>query len=58
MAAELPGYELVYSGKVRDLYVPVGADGVRVEDQLLLVASDRLSAYDFILDTPSAPTGT
>ena len=28
MAAELPGYELVYSGKVRDLYVPVGADGV------------------------------
>lgn len=35
---------LVHSGKVRDLYA-VG------EDQLLLVASDRLSAYDVILPT-------
>ena len=33
---------LVHSGKVRDLYA-VG------EDQLLLVASDRLSAYDVVL---------
>ena len=33
---------LIHSGKVRDLYA-VG------EDQLLLVASDRLSAYDVIL---------
>jgi phosphoribosylaminoimidazole-succinocarboxamide synthase len=57
MAVELPGYELVYSGKVRDLYVPVGADGTRIEDQLLLVASDRLSAYDFILDTPIPDKG-
>jgi phosphoribosylaminoimidazole-succinocarboxamide synthase len=57
MTVELPGYELVYSGKVRDLYVPVGADGARVEDQLLLVASDRLSAYDFILDTPIPDKG-
>jgi phosphoribosylaminoimidazole-succinocarboxamide synthase len=53
----LDGYELVYSGKVRDLYVPVGADGARVDDQLLLVASDRLSAYDFILDTPIPDKG-
>ena len=35
---------LVHSGKVRDLYA-VG------DDQLLLVASDRLSAYDVILPT-------
>ena len=35
---------LVHSGKVRDLYA-VG------EDQLLLVASDRLSAYDVVLPT-------
>jgi phosphoribosylaminoimidazole-succinocarboxamide synthase len=35
---------LLHSGKVRDLYA-VG------EDQLLLVASDRLSAYDVILPT-------
>ncbi|MCW2600454.1 MAG: phosphoribosylaminoimidazole-succinocarboxamide synthase [Frankiales bacterium] len=35
---------LLHSGKVRDLYA-VG------DDQLLLVASDRLSAYDVILPT-------
>ena len=35
---------LIHSGKVRDLYA-VG------DDQLLLVASDRLSAYDVILPT-------
>lgn len=56
-APVLPGHELVYSGKVRDLYVPVRADGTRVEDQLLLVASDRLSAYDFVLDTPIPDKG-
>lgn len=56
-APHLPGYELVYSGKVRDLYVPVAADGSRVGEQLLLVASDRLSAYDFILDTPIPDKG-
>jgi phosphoribosylaminoimidazole-succinocarboxamide synthase len=37
-------FPLVHSGKVRDLYA-VG------DDQLLLVASDRLSAYDVILPT-------
>ncbi|WP_404393705.1 phosphoribosylaminoimidazolesuccinocarboxamide synthase [Humibacillus xanthopallidus] len=51
---ELPGYEHVYSGKVRDLYVPVGPDGQVVEDQLLLVASNRLSAYDWMM-TPEIP---
>ncbi len=35
----------LYSGKVRDIYA-VG------EDQLLLVASDRLSAFDVVLDEP------
>ena len=53
-ALELPGYEHVYSGKVRDLYVPVGSDGQVVEDQLLLVASNRLSAYDWMM-TPEIP---
>ena len=48
---QLPGYAHVYSGKVRDLYAPVGTDGQPREDQLLLVASDRISAYDFVLDT-------
>jgi phosphoribosylaminoimidazole-succinocarboxamide synthase len=36
--------ELLHSGKVRDLY----ADG----DDLLLVASDRVSIYDVVLPTP------
>jgi phosphoribosylaminoimidazole-succinocarboxamide synthase len=42
--ADLPGYQHVYSGKVRELYQD--ADG-----RLLLVASDRISAYDFVLPT-------
>lgn len=41
MTLDLP---LVHSGKVRDVYA-VG------EDQLLLVASDRVSAYDVVLPT-------
>jgi phosphoribosylaminoimidazole-succinocarboxamide synthase len=36
--------ELVHSGKVRDLY----ADG----DDLIMVASDRVSIYDVVLPTP------
>jgi phosphoribosylaminoimidazole-succinocarboxamide synthase len=50
----LPGYEHVYSGKVRDLYAPVGPDGRIVPDQLLLVASNRLSAYDWMM-SPEIP---
>jgi phosphoribosylaminoimidazole-succinocarboxamide synthase len=41
--------ELVYSGKVRDLY----ADG----DDLIMVASDRVSVYDVILPTPIPDKG-
>ncbi len=47
MSLPLP---LLHSGKVRDLYA-VG------DDQLLLVASDRLSAYDVILPTPIPDKG-
>jgi len=43
-APTLPGAEHVHSGKVRDLYRL--ADG-----RLLMVASDRISAFDFVLDT-------
>ncbi len=53
-ALDLPGFEHVYSGKVRDLYVPVGSDGKVVDDQLLLVASNRLSAYDWMM-SPEIP---
>jgi len=38
------GLELVHSGKVRELY----ADG----DDLIMVASDRVSVYDVVLPTP------
>jgi len=54
---ELPGYAPVYSGKVRDLYAPLLADGEVDPDRLLLVASDRISAYDFILTTPIPDKG-
>lgn len=40
----IPGYRHVYSGKVRELYVPEGDGG-----RLLIVASDRISAYDHVL---------
>jgi phosphoribosylaminoimidazole-succinocarboxamide synthase len=50
--AELPGYAHVYSGKVRELYAPIDpSTGAAVKDRLLLVASDRISAFDFILDS-------
>jgi len=49
---ELPGFQHVYSGKVRELYAPVDeSTGRASQDVLLLVATDRISAYDFILDS-------
>ncbi len=41
--------QLVHSGKVRDVY----ADG----DDLILVASDRVSVYDVVLPTPIPDKG-
>jgi phosphoribosylaminoimidazole-succinocarboxamide synthase len=54
---KLEGFRHVYSGKVRELYAPVGPDGEIVEDRLMLVASDRISAYDWVLDTPIPDKG-
>ena len=49
-AAEIPGWRAVASGKVRDLYLPeTGPD-----DRMLLVASDRVSAFDVVLE-PGIP---
>jgi phosphoribosylaminoimidazole-succinocarboxamide synthase len=57
-APDLPGFAHVYSGKVRDLYAPVDPQTGRTRtDQLLLVASDRLSAFDFVLDSPIPDKG-
>ena len=47
MSAELPGYSFLTAGKVRDLYAPDGRD-----DLLLLVANDRISAFDQVLSRP------
>ena len=44
------GLRHIYSGKVRELYQD--DDGV-----LLLVATDRISAFDFVLDTPIPDKG-
>lgn len=53
MALAIPGWKHAYSGKVRDLYVPAEAqsDGSAPSDHVLVVASDRISAYDFVLPT-------
>jgi phosphoribosylaminoimidazole-succinocarboxamide synthase len=50
-ALDLPGWTHVYSGKVRDLYEPAD-DSVRQRvgrDCVLVVASDRISAFDHVL---------
>ena len=46
MPFDLPGATHLHSGKVRDLYTH--------GDDLLMVASDRISAYDFVLE-PGIP---
>lgn len=54
----LPGWQHVYSGKVRDMYVPADDPAALAEaERVLLVASDRISAYDFVLDTPIPDKG-
>jgi phosphoribosylaminoimidazole-succinocarboxamide synthase len=45
-----PGLRHIYSGKVRELYQT--DDGV-----LLLVATDRISAFDYVLETPIPEKG-
>jgi phosphoribosylaminoimidazole-succinocarboxamide synthase len=47
----IAGWKHVYSGKVRDLYE---SEDASVSDLILIVASDRISAFDNILD-PSIP---
>lgn len=48
-AANLPGWRHVYSGKVRDLYVPDTVPEGASADRMLVVASDRVSAFDHVL---------
>ena len=49
IASDLPGLTLVSKGKVRDIYATSSPD------HLLFVASDRISAYDVILNNVRSP---
>src|SRR6218665_161587 len=44
-ASNLPGLDLIHRGKVRDVYA-------LPDNQLLIVATDRLSAFDVVLPDP------
>lgn len=50
----LPGWTHAYSGKVRDLLVPESASGLDDAETVLMVASDRVSAFDHVLE-PGIP---
>ncbi|MCY0905568.1 phosphoribosylaminoimidazolesuccinocarboxamide synthase [Arthrobacter sp. H14-L1] len=50
-APQLTGWKHVYSGKVRDLYEPAEGNAAAGADVVLVVASDRISAFDHILAT-------
>mgnify|MGYP000311269861 FL=1 len=49
----LEGWTHAYSGKVRDLYVPTG-ETLESTPRVLVVASDRVSAFDHVLE-PGIP---
>ncbi len=49
LKTDIAGVELLGRGKVRDIY--------GLEDHLLIVASDRLSAFDVVLPTPIPDKG-
>ena len=49
----LEGWTHAYSGKVRDLYVPTG-ESLETTPRVLVVASDRVSAFDHVLE-PGIP---
>ncbi|MDR2454435.1 MAG: phosphoribosylaminoimidazolesuccinocarboxamide synthase [Bifidobacteriaceae bacterium] len=52
---QLDGWEYVTSGKVRDIYEPSVASPF--SDVVLIVASDKISAYDHVLPTPIPDKG-
>jgi len=47
LSTDFQDLELVHRGKVRDMYAIAGH-----EDKLLMVATDRISAYDVVMDDP------
>jgi phosphoribosylaminoimidazole-succinocarboxamide synthase len=49
---DLPDLHLLHRGKVRDMYEIPGHD-----DKLLMIATDRISAYDVVMDEPIVGKG-
>ncbi|GAA4827008.1 hypothetical protein GCM10023354_00560 [Garicola koreensis] len=54
VAAQLPGWTHAGSGKVRELYTAAPGSDWEGENVLLMVATDRISAYDHVL-SPGIP---
>lgn len=52
--SSLSDWHLAYQGKVRDVYIPNEASSLDQASRLLIVATDRVSAFDVIL-TPTIP---
>jgi phosphoribosylaminoimidazole-succinocarboxamide synthase len=50
---KLPELKLLHRGKVRDIYALPGH-----EDKLLMIATDRISAYDVVMNEPVPGKGT
>jgi len=50
----LAGWRHAYSGKVRDLYIPDSESSLESSPTVLMVASDRVSAFDHVLE-PGIP---
>ncbi len=50
----VPRWRHVYSGKVRDLYIPETESDLESSPSMLLIASDRVSAFDHVLE-PGIP---
>ena len=54
VAAQIPGWVHLSSGKVRELYTPAPGSKWEGQEVMLMVATDRISAYDHLL-SPSVP---
>lgn len=52
--SDIAGWRRAYQGKVRDVYIPDSESSMRDASRLLLVATDRVSAFDAIL-SPDIP---
>ena len=49
LKSDFEGFKLLKRGKVRDIY--------KVDDKLLIVATDRMSAFDVVMDDPIPDKG-